>query len=80
MRTVIQEGKTHQLDNIVATSLELGMISLDRALAQSVKERLIEETVARSQTLHRRISKNIEGIIVQNAKIKVQSDSAKFKS
>lgn len=52
VRTVIREGKTHQLDNIVATSLELGMISFDRALAQSVKDGLVEETLARSQTLH----------------------------
>ena len=52
VRTVIREGKTHQLDNIMATSVELGMVSLDRALAQTVKDGLVEEAVARSQTLH----------------------------
>lgn len=52
VRAVIRDGKTHQLDNIISTSVELGMASLDRALAEAVKEGLIEESIARSQTLH----------------------------
>lgn len=52
VRTVVREGKTHQLDNIISTSVELGMVSLDRALAQAAKAGLIEAEVARSQTLH----------------------------
>lgn len=52
VRTMIREGKTHQLPNIIATSIELGMVSLDRALAEAVKGGLIEEAAARSQTLH----------------------------
>lgn len=52
VRTVVREGKTHQLDNIIATSAELGMVSLDRALATAVKEGLIEELTAKAQTLH----------------------------
>lgn len=52
VRTVVREGKTHQLDNIISTSVELGMVSLDRALAQAVRANLIEEKIARDQTLH----------------------------
>lgn len=36
VRSVIREGKTHQLDNIIATSASEGMISLDKVLAQLV--------------------------------------------
>ncbi len=52
VRTVVREGKTHQLDNIIATSVELGMVSLDRALATAVKDGLIEESIAKVHTLH----------------------------
>ncbi|NCO44282.1 type IV pili twitching motility protein PilT, partial [Candidatus Berkelbacteria bacterium] len=31
-----REGKTHQLDNIIATSAADGMISLDKVLAELV--------------------------------------------
>jgi len=36
VRNVIREGKTHQLDNIIATSAAEGMISLDKVLAELV--------------------------------------------
>lgn len=36
VRTMIREGKTHQLDNIIATSAAEGMISLDKVLAELV--------------------------------------------
>lgn len=51
IRTVIREGKTHLLDNIIATSLELGMVTLERSLASLVRAGQVEEAVARSQTL-----------------------------
>lgn len=37
VRATIREGKTHQLDNIIATSFDQGMVSLERALAVLVK-------------------------------------------
>jgi len=37
VRNVIREQKTHQIDNIISTSYDLGMISLERSLAQLVK-------------------------------------------
>lgn len=36
VRNLIREGKTHQLDNIIATSAAEGMISLDKVLAELV--------------------------------------------
>lgn len=42
VRSLIREGKTHQIDNTISTSGNLGMISLDKSLAQLVKESKIE--------------------------------------
>ncbi|NCO44286.1 Flp pilus assembly complex ATPase component, partial [Candidatus Berkelbacteria bacterium] len=36
VRSLIREGKAHQLDNIIATSAADGMISLDKVLAELV--------------------------------------------
>ena len=38
IRTTIRDGKTHLLDNIIQTSGELGMKTLENALASAVKE------------------------------------------
>jgi twitching motility protein PilT len=38
VRNVIREGKTHQLPNIIATSLSEGMINLDKVLADLVSK------------------------------------------
>lgn len=51
VRTVIREGKTHQLDNIMQTSQEIGMNSLDSSLANLVKAGKITLDVARSYSL-----------------------------
>lgn len=42
IRNLIREGKTHQLDNMIATGGNLGMMSLDSSLAKLVKEGDIE--------------------------------------
>lgn len=52
VRSVIREGKTHQIDNIIATSYDLGMISLNRALAELVKNGKISLDVAKMRTLN----------------------------
>jgi len=52
VRSVIREGKTHQIDNIISTSYELGMISLNRALAELVKTGKISLDVAKMKTLN----------------------------
>lgn len=45
---IIREGKTHQLDNVIRTSSELGMITLEKHLAQRVDAREISMEVAQS--------------------------------
>jgi len=46
IRTTIRDGKTHLLDNIIQTSAELGMITLETALARAVREGKISIEVA----------------------------------
>ena len=41
IRNLIREGKTHQIDMIIETSSEEGMVSLNRSLAALVKQRSI---------------------------------------
>ncbi len=41
IRNLIREGKTHQIDMVIETSSEEGMISLNRSLAALVKQGLI---------------------------------------
>lgn len=52
VRSVIREGKTHQIDNIIATSFDLGMISLNRSLAELVKNGKVSLDVAKMRTLN----------------------------
>lgn len=47
VRNLIREGKTHQLDNVIMTSGDIGMISLEASLVKLVREGLI--TVERAQ-------------------------------
>lgn len=42
VRNVIREGKTYEIDNIVHTNLDDGMIALDRALATLVAKGLVD--------------------------------------
>ena len=51
VRSVIREGKTHQLDNIISTSFDQGMISLERALSTLVADGKVAKEVARSYTI-----------------------------
>lgn len=51
VRTAIREGKTHQIDNIIQTSKELGMTSLEATLAGYVKEGLVSLEKAQSFSL-----------------------------
>ena len=38
VRALIREGKSYQLDNVIATNLETGMISLERSLVALIRE------------------------------------------
>lgn len=51
VRSVIREGKTHQLDNVITTSFDQGMVSLERALAQLVNEGKVDKEVAQAYSL-----------------------------
>ena len=52
IRTLIREGKTHQIDNIIQTSAEFGMMMLETSLAAAVKAGTIGLDVAVSFAVH----------------------------
>lgn len=63
VQTAIREGKTHQIDNIIQTSGEQGMILLDASLAYLVKAGRVSLDVAktysiRPEELERQVSGN----------------------
>ena len=51
IKTAIREGKTHQIDSIIQTSLEAGMSTLERSLAQLVTDGKVSMEVAQSWSL-----------------------------
>ena len=51
VRTLIREGKTHQIDNIIQTSAEYGMMTLETSLATAVRAGSISLEVANSYAL-----------------------------
>lgn len=51
VRNTIREAKTHQIDNIIQTSAELGMITLESSLASWVKSGELSMEVAMSYAL-----------------------------
>ena len=50
VRNLIREGKTQQIDNVIATSAESGMVSLESSLATLVTSGIISEDVAMGAT------------------------------
>lgn len=51
VRNVIREQKTYQIDNIIYTSYDLGMVSLERSLAQLVKDGRVSLEEAKLHTV-----------------------------
>ncbi len=51
VKSIIREGKTHQLDNVIQTSAEFGMATLEASLAQAVKDGKISIDVATTYAL-----------------------------
>ncbi len=41
MENLIRENKLHQIDNVIETSLDEGMITMDRSLANLVKQGVV---------------------------------------
>lgn len=52
IKTVIREGKSHLIDNIIQTSGEFGMITIDRSLARLVIEGKVDKEVALTYALN----------------------------
>lgn len=46
VKNIIREGKTHLLDNVINTSAQIGMISLERSLASQVISGLVDFDIA----------------------------------
>lgn len=51
IRSVIREGKTHQIDNLMTTGTEVGMMSLERSLVNLIESGKISLEVAKKHTL-----------------------------
>ena len=51
VRNVVREGKTHLIDNIIQTSSQVGMLTLETSLARLVKEGKISLETAQSYSL-----------------------------
>jgi len=51
VRNIIREGKTHQIDNVISTSLDLGMFTLEYSLANLVESGKISLDEAKAKTL-----------------------------
>lgn len=52
VRNLIREAKTHQLDNVIRTSADVGMISLEHSLVSLVRENLINMDRAQEYAVH----------------------------
>jgi twitching motility protein PilT len=51
IKTSIREGKSHQIDNIIQTSTEVGMNTLEMSLAELIKQGKVSLEVAQSYSL-----------------------------
>lgn len=51
VKSIIRDGKTHQLDNVIMTSAEFSMTSLETSLAQAVRDGKISMEIATQYAL-----------------------------
>ena len=62
IKTTIREGKTHQIDSIIQTSLEAGMSTLEHSLAQLVRSgRITIETAQEWSVRPEELNRLIKG-------------------
>ncbi len=52
VRNLIREGKTHQIDLVIETSAEIGMITLNKSLAELVSMGVVDKAVAETYSLN----------------------------
>jgi len=48
IKNAIREGKTHQIDNIIQTSADIGMISLEKSLIELIRQGLVDIDTAKN--------------------------------
>ena len=51
IRNLIREGKTYQIDNVIQTSAEVGMMSLESSLIRWVQAGVVSKDVARAHAI-----------------------------
>lgn len=61
LRTIIREGKTHLIDNLIQTSAEFGMRSLEASLAELIRQGKLDPMVARSYSLRPQVLSKLLG-------------------
>jgi len=49
---LIREGKTHQIDNVIRTSADIGMVYLEKSLVSLVREGVITAQKAQEYAVH----------------------------
>jgi twitching motility protein PilT len=52
VKTMIREAKTHQVDNVIRTSSDVGMVSLERSLVDLIREGVINVSKAQEYALY----------------------------
>lgn len=52
IRNLVREGKTHQIDNVIRTSMDVGMKSLEHSLVDLVREGVITVEAAEEIAVH----------------------------
>ncbi len=61
LRTIIREGKTHLIDNLIQTSAEFGMRSLEASLAELIREGKLDPMVAKAYSLRPQVLSKLLG-------------------
>lgn len=52
IRNLVREGKTHQIDNVIRTGADVGMISLEHSLVKFVRDGIITMEKAQKYAVH----------------------------
>ncbi len=52
IRSLIREGKSHQIDNVIRTSMDVGMKSLEHSLVDLIREGVITVEEAEANSVH----------------------------
>lgn len=62
VRNIIRESKSHQIDNVILTSSEMGMYLLENSLAELVNRGVIDSEVARNYAIRPTVLEKLLGI------------------